>query len=80
MKLAARAMSASGEAKSLIYFGDHVRMRCNVREQDKCFVKVPLGSEALDTFAPGAPIALEFAPSTCACSPIPRAALPFHFA
>ena len=52
----------SGEAKSLIYFGDHVRMRCGVREQDECFVKVPLGTPALDGFTPGAPVALEFAP------------------
>ncbi|SAK57960.1 spermidine/putrescine ABC transporter ATPase [Caballeronia hypogeia] len=52
----------SGEAKSLIYFGDHVRMRCGVREQDECFVKVPLGTAALDGFAPGLPVALEFAP------------------
>jgi putative spermidine/putrescine transport system ATP-binding protein len=52
----------AGEAKSLIYFGDHVRMRCGVREQDECFVKVPLGTAALDGFTPGAPIALEFAP------------------
>ncbi|SAK50948.1 spermidine/putrescine ABC transporter ATPase [Caballeronia catudaia] len=52
----------AGEARSLIYFGDHVRMRCGVREQDECFVKVPLGTAALDGFTPGAPIALEFAP------------------
>jgi len=52
----------AGEAKSLIYFGDHVRMRCGVREQDECFVKVPLGTAALDGFTPGAPVALEFAP------------------
>ncbi|MDR5735636.1 ABC transporter ATP-binding protein [Caballeronia sp. LZ025] len=52
----------AGEARSLIYFGDHVRMRCGVRDQDECFVKVPLGTEALAGFTPGAPIALEFAP------------------
>jgi putative spermidine/putrescine transport system ATP-binding protein len=56
------ANALAGEAKSLIYFGDHVRMRCGVREQDECFVKVPLGTDALAAFAPGAPIALEFAP------------------
>jgi putative spermidine/putrescine transport system ATP-binding protein len=33
-----------------------------VREQDECFVKVPLGTAALDGFTPGAPVALEFAP------------------
>ncbi|WJF91775.1 ABC transporter ATP-binding protein [Paraburkholderia bonniea] len=52
----------TGEARGLIYFGDHVRMRCGLREQNECFVKVPLGTAALDTFAPGAPVALEFAP------------------
>jgi putative spermidine/putrescine transport system ATP-binding protein len=52
----------AGEARSLIYFGDHVRMRCGLRDQDECFVKVPLGTEALAGFTPGAPIALEFAP------------------
>jgi putative spermidine/putrescine transport system ATP-binding protein len=52
----------AGEARGLIYFGDHVRMRCGLHEQDECFVKVPLGTEMLDTFAPGAPVALEFAP------------------
>ncbi|WP_244816289.1 ABC transporter ATP-binding protein [Caballeronia sp. Lep1P3] len=69
MKLAARiggmngqTNALAGEAKSLIYFGDHVRMRCGVREQDECFVKVPLGTEALEGFAPGAPVALEFSP------------------
>ncbi|VXC76947.1 Spermidine/putrescine import ATP-binding protein PotA [Burkholderia sp. 8Y] len=56
------ANALAGEAKSLIYFGDHVRMRCGVREQDECFVKVPLGTTALDGFTPGAPVALEFAP------------------
>jgi len=70
MKLASRTASGerhaganalSGEARGLIYFGDHVRMRCGLPQQDECFVKVPLGTAALDTFAPGAPVALEFA-------------------
>jgi putative spermidine/putrescine transport system ATP-binding protein len=51
----------ASEVRGLIYFGDHVRMRCAVPEQDECFVKVPLGTAALDTFVPGAPVALEFA-------------------
>jgi putative spermidine/putrescine transport system ATP-binding protein len=67
MKLAAwgskpGANTLAGEARGLIYFGDHVRMRCRLPEQDECFVKVPLGTQALDAFAPGAPVALEFAP------------------
>ncbi|RKE37145.1 putative spermidine/putrescine transport system ATP-binding protein [Paraburkholderia sp. BL23I1N1] len=56
------ANALSGEARGLIYFGDHVRMRCGLPEQDECFVKVPLGTDALESFAPGLPVALEFAP------------------
>ncbi|MBE0631330.1 MAG: ABC transporter ATP-binding protein [Burkholderia vietnamiensis] len=56
------ANCVTGEARSLIYFGDHVRMRCALPGQDECFVKVPLGTGALDTFSPGAPISLAFAP------------------
>lgn len=52
----------AGEARSLIYFGDHVRMRCALPGQDECFVKVPLGTGALDAFSPGAPVSLAFAP------------------
>jgi putative spermidine/putrescine transport system ATP-binding protein len=67
MKLAGGAArpgvnALAGEARGLIYFGDHVRMRCGLPEQDECFVKVPIGTEALNTFTPGAPVALEFAP------------------
>lgn len=58
----AAANMLTGEARSLIYFGDHVRMRCAVPGQDECFVKVPLGTGALDGFAPGAPISLAFSP------------------
>ncbi|AIP07403.1 ABC transporter ATP-binding protein [Burkholderia pseudomallei] len=56
------ANALAGEARSLIYFGDHVRMRCALPGQDECFVKVPLGTGALDAFAPGVPISLEFQP------------------
>jgi putative spermidine/putrescine transport system ATP-binding protein len=56
------ANRVTGEARSLIYFGDHVRMRCALPGQDECFVKVPLGTGALDAFAPGAPVSLAFSP------------------
>ncbi|WP_186194089.1 TOBE domain-containing protein, partial [Burkholderia gladioli] len=56
------ANALAGEARGLIYFGDHVRMRCGLPQQDECFVKVPLGTDALESFTPGAPVALEFAP------------------
>ncbi|AOJ33773.1 ABC transporter ATP-binding protein [Burkholderia metallica] len=52
----------AGEARSLVYFGDHVRMRCAFQGQDECFVKVPLGTGAVESFAPGAPVTLAFAP------------------
>lgn len=52
----------AGQTRGLVYFGDHVRMRCALPEQAECFVKVPLGTRALESFAPGAPIRLEFAP------------------
>jgi putative spermidine/putrescine transport system ATP-binding protein len=57
-----RVNTLAAQSRSLIYYGDHVRMRCGLRDQDECFVKVPLGTQALDGFLPGAPIALEFAP------------------
>ncbi|WP_028231185.1 ABC transporter ATP-binding protein [Paraburkholderia mimosarum] len=57
-----RGNALAARARGLIYFGDHVRMRCGLPEQDECFVKVPLGTEALETFAPGVPVALEFKP------------------
>ncbi|KXU96469.1 Fe3+/spermidine/putrescine ABC transporter ATP-binding protein [Caballeronia megalochromosomata] len=56
------ANSLLGEARSVIYFGDHIRMRCSFTGQDECFVKVPLGTNALTEFSPGAPVTLAFAP------------------
>ncbi|WP_261529521.1 TOBE domain-containing protein, partial [Burkholderia multivorans] len=58
----AAANRLTGEARSLIYFGDHVRVRCALPGQDECFVKMPLGTGALDAFSPGAPVSLAFAP------------------
>ncbi|MDB5782295.1 ABC transporter ATP-binding protein [Caballeronia mineralivorans] len=58
----AAANALAGETRSLIYFGDHVRMRCAFTGQDECFVKVPLGTGALEQFSPGAPVMLAFAP------------------
>ncbi|MEF9481545.1 ABC transporter ATP-binding protein [Ralstonia sp. 1B3] len=66
MRLAEGASAAgnaiTGQTRGLVYFGDHVRMRCALPDQPECFVKVPLGTRALEGFAPGAPIQLEFAP------------------
>nr|WP_311528966.1 ABC transporter ATP-binding protein [uncultured Ralstonia sp.] len=58
----ANGNALAGQTRGLVYFGDHVRMRCALPDQPECFVKVPLGTRALDGFAPGAPIQLEFAP------------------
>jgi putative spermidine/putrescine transport system ATP-binding protein len=66
MRLAEGAAAAGnalmGQTRGLVYFGDHVRMRCALPDQPECFVKVPLGTRALEGFAPGAPVQLEFAP------------------
>jgi len=51
----------TGQARSVVYYGDHVRMCCTLPEQAECFVKVPLDTRALESFLPGAPIQLEFA-------------------
>ncbi|AFQ51117.1 ABC transporter ATP-binding protein [Burkholderia cepacia] len=51
-----------GEARGVIYFGDHVRMRCKLPEQEECSIKVPLDMDALHGFSPGAPVNIEFPP------------------
>ncbi|SIT39799.1 Spermidine/putrescine import ATP-binding protein PotA [Paraburkholderia ribeironis] len=51
-----------GAGADLIYFGDHVRMRCSIADQSECFVKVPLGNDVLADFASGKPVSLAFAP------------------
>ena len=43
----------------LIYFGDHVRVRCSLAHQDDCFVKLTLGDPALTGLAEGMQVALE---------------------
>jgi putative spermidine/putrescine transport system ATP-binding protein len=51
-----------GQARNLIYFGDHIRMRCAFQGQNECFVKVPLDTGVPEQFSPGAPVKLAFAP------------------
>lgn len=46
--------------KDLIYFGDHVRVRCSVSGQDDCFVKLPLNDSALSSLAEGSSVQLSF--------------------
>ena len=46
----------------LIYFGDHVRVRCVVSGQDDCFVKLSLSDPALGDLAEGSNVGLLIAP------------------
>ncbi|NMM26278.1 MAG: ABC transporter ATP-binding protein [Glaciimonas sp.] len=46
----------------LIYFGDHVRVRCALAHQDDCFVKLTLGDPALSGLTEGTQVALELSP------------------
>jgi len=46
----------------LIYFGDHVRVRCVVSGQDDCFVKLSLSDPALADLAEGSNVGLFIAP------------------
>ncbi|MEO8838461.1 MAG: TOBE domain-containing protein, partial [Herbaspirillum sp.] len=47
---------------SLIYFGDHVRVRCSLTNQDDCFVKLVLGDPALAELTEGTHVTLELDP------------------
>ena len=46
----------------LIYFGDHVRVRCSSSLQDDCFVKLGLNDPGLHGLAEGTPVLLEIEP------------------
>jgi putative spermidine/putrescine transport system ATP-binding protein len=46
----------------LIYFGDHVRVRCALPGQDDCFIKLTLGSPSLAGLAEGVQVTLELHP------------------
>jgi putative spermidine/putrescine transport system ATP-binding protein len=46
----------------LIYFGDHVRVRCTLAGQDDCFIKLTLGDPALIGLAEGSLVALDLQP------------------
>ena len=47
----------------LIYFGDHVRVRCTTAKQDDCFVKLTLGDPALAGLTEGTQVALDIDPN-----------------
>jgi len=47
---------------SLIYFGDHVRVRCAIPQQEDCFVKLSLNDPALTGLQEGTVVALDIDP------------------
>jgi putative spermidine/putrescine transport system ATP-binding protein len=46
----------------MIYFGDHVRVRCALNKQDDCFVKIALNDKALPGLETGMPVRLGIEP------------------
>jgi len=48
--------------RGVIYFGDHVRMRCSVSQQSDCFVKLELNNPALVNLEEGGEIDLHIPP------------------
>ncbi|MEC5163770.1 MULTISPECIES: ABC transporter ATP-binding protein [unclassified Janthinobacterium] len=48
---------------SLIYFGDHVRVRCALPRQDDCFIKLNLKDPALPGLSAGSPVRLDIDPA-----------------
>ncbi len=56
------ANTLAGTVSDLIYFGDHVRVRCALPLQDDCFVKLALNDAALPQLRTGTPVALGIEP------------------
>jgi len=56
------ASAVQAKVSGLIYFGDHVRVRCNVQHQDDCFIKLSLRDPALADLAEGREVTLSMAP------------------
>jgi putative spermidine/putrescine transport system ATP-binding protein len=56
------ANAVRGAVSDLIYFGDHVRVRCAIARQDDCFVKLALNDSALPDLVAGTPVALSIEP------------------
>lgn len=58
-----QANAIAATALDTVYFGDHVRLRCQVGMQASIFVKLPLGdTQAVDALKPGSPIFLQALP------------------
>jgi len=63
LQLAANeANLVAADVTGLIYFGDHVRVRCAVKNQDDCFVKLTLSDPALTGLREGSRVHLRLAP------------------
>ncbi len=52
----------SVQISDLIYFGDHVRVRCSLPHQDDCYVKLTLADPILTNLSVGARVALDLQP------------------
>jgi putative spermidine/putrescine transport system ATP-binding protein len=55
-----KANVLSGETVGMIYFGDHVRLRCRLPGQAECIVKVPLDHASAAHVQPGTRVNLSF--------------------
>jgi putative spermidine/putrescine transport system ATP-binding protein len=55
---AVAANAAAARITSLIYFGDHVRVRCVLPNDDECFVKLTLNDPILPGLSEGTPVQL----------------------
>jgi putative spermidine/putrescine transport system ATP-binding protein len=54
--------SLPATVSDLIYFGDHVRVRCTLPKQEDCFVKLALNDAALPQLHAGTPVRLGIEP------------------
>ncbi|HET7797110.1 MAG TPA: ABC transporter ATP-binding protein [Nevskia sp.] len=59
---AAAANALRVNVADMIYFGDHVRVRCALPKQEDCFVKLSLNDAALPELRIGAPVVLGIEP------------------
>ena len=59
---AGQANTITATALDTVYFGDHVRLRCQITDNPPVFIKVPLSdSGAISTLSPGSSIHLHIA-------------------
>ena len=58
------ANTLRAEVTGLVYFGDHIRLRCRLPEQDDCSVKLALEDPALPGLKEGDPVTLDLRPES----------------